>query len=113
MYRQFKRIQREMFATRHDQKKGQFASCYKSFKNFRIVLDTTEIRIEIPYHYEQQGNTFSTYKAGNVILYIVGTLADGSIGFISPGFEGSISDRELFCEKRNYRLFGRRLVVGR
>jgi len=54
------------------------------------------VKIEIPYHYQQQGNTHSTYKGANVILFLIGCAANGSVNFISPGVEGAMSDRELF-----------------
>ena len=45
MYLQFKRIEKEMCVTRHDQKKNKVPPCYKFFKNFRLCLDSFHIKI--------------------------------------------------------------------
>lgn len=96
MYYQFQRIKNIMFTTRHDQPTHKRPGAFKRFKNFRAVLDTTEIRIEVPSNFLQQGNTWSDYKAGNVILYLIGIACWGTISFVSKGFEGNMSDKDIF-----------------
>lgn len=46
MYLSFKRIQKAMFISRHDQPKHRRPGPFKRFKNFRCVFDTTEIKID-------------------------------------------------------------------
>lgn len=98
MYFQFRRMRSAMFASRHVQKRKHRPLPFKPFENFRVCLDTTEVRIEMPTNYEMQGNTYSDYKGGNVILNMVGISCWGGISFISPGFEGSKSDVDIFKE---------------
>ena len=50
-----------------------------------------------------------------MILYLIGTTAFGSVGFISPGYEGSMSYRELFknCGLQDFLEEGDLLLVDR
>ena len=104
-----------MCTSRENQSKKKIPPCFKRFKNFRMVIDSTEVKIQVAYHYQQQGNTWSTYKAGNVIIYLIGITAWGSIAYISPGYEGSISDRELFqrCGLEKFLNPGDQILVDR
>ncbi|KAK3919555.1 Ryanodine receptor 1 [Frankliniella fusca] len=96
MYFQFKRIQGPMFVSRHLQKRIDRPEAFKAFENFRVCIDTTEVRIQSPDNLEQQGNTYSDYKSGNVWLYLIGISCWGGMSFISPGFEGSMSDVDIY-----------------
>lgn len=96
MYFQFKRMQREMFVSRHLQKRADRPVAFKPFDNFRVCIDTTEVRIQSPDNLEQQGNTFNDYKGGNVWLYLICISSWGGISYISPGFEGSMSDVDIY-----------------
>lgn len=96
MYLQFYRLKERMFTTRAAQPKSKLPSCLKMFPGYRTTIDTTDIRIQVPYHYQQQGNTYSEYKAGNIIKYLAGVNCWGACSFISQGFEGNASDVEMF-----------------
>ncbi|KAK3920429.1 Ryanodine receptor 1 [Frankliniella fusca] len=96
LYHQFLPLRERMFTTRAAQPTSVLPTCLKSFKNFRATIDTTEVKIQVPYNYKQQGNTYSKYKSANVVNYLVACNCWGAVSFISPGYEGSISDVELF-----------------
>ncbi|KAK3929833.1 Glucosamine-6-phosphate deaminase [Frankliniella fusca] len=78
-----------MFVSRHLQKRIDRPEAYKAFENFRVCIDTTEVRIQSPDNLEQQGNTYSDYKSGNVWLYLIGISCWGGMSFISPGLSRS------------------------
>lgn len=65
----------------------------KPFKNLRVILDGVSFNLETPSNFEQQGNTWSTYKHNNVALFIVGISCHGATIFCSEGMEGSMSDK--------------------
>ncbi|XP_026291339.2 uncharacterized protein LOC113215893 isoform X2 [Frankliniella occidentalis] len=98
MYFQFKRIQSAMFVKKDLQKRKDRPLPFKPFNNFRVCLDTTEVEIERPGNFDMQGNTYSDYKGANVILYMIGISCWGGISYISPGFEGSKTDVQIFKE---------------
>ncbi|KAK3911460.1 Ryanodine receptor 1 [Frankliniella fusca] len=79
-----------MFVSRHLQKRIDRPEAFKAFENFRVCIDTTEVRIQSPDNLEQQGNTYSDYKSGNA------SHVGGGMSFISPGFEGSMSDVDIY-----------------
>lgn len=72
--------------------------CFTNFErnSITIVIDATEIRTEMPSNFQRQGNTFSSYKHSNTVKLLLGICPSGVIMYVSEGFEGSISDKELF-----------------
>jgi len=42
-----------------------------------------------------QSTTFSAYKNTNTVKVLVGITPSGAISFLSPAYEGSISDKKL------------------
>lgn len=49
----------------------------------------------------QQGNTFSDYKHQNTTKVLIGISCYGGVSYVSPAFEGRISDKEI-CEKSGF-----------
>ena len=92
LYLEFKRYSRIMFDCKS---RRNIPRCYKPFKNLKVIIDCTEIFIETPGDFRQQGNTYSSYKSHNTVKFLVGINVFGGIAFISEGFEGSISDEEI------------------
>lgn len=58
----------------------------------------------MPTNFKQQGNTFSSYKHANTVKFLVGICPSGAITYVSEGFEGAISDRQLFenCDLKTF-----------
>jgi len=100
LYLQFLRLKEEMFTPKTAQPQAVRPTCLKPFDNYRVTIDSTSVKIEMPYHYRQQGNTFSSYKSANVGTVMVGCNCHGAVSFVSQVFEGALSDIDLF-EKSN------------
>ncbi|CAN7946454.1 unnamed protein product, partial [Ixodes hexagonus] len=69
--------------------------CFREFPDTRIVLDSTEMRIQRPSGLEGQRKTFSSYKHFNTMKCLVGMTPDCYISFVSDLFGGSTSDRAI------------------
>lgn len=67
----------------------------KDYPNTRLIIDATEFPIERPSSLVSQACTFSSYKNRNTVKVLVGIMPSGVITFVSPTYEGSISDRKL------------------
>ena len=65
------------------------------FPNTRVIVDATEIKVEIPSSLVLQSQTYSNYKSTNTLKGLVGISPSGRITFVSQLYTGSISDREL------------------
>ncbi|KAE8745463.1 hypothetical protein FOCC_FOCC007843 [Frankliniella occidentalis] len=72
--------------------------CYEKFPNLRVIIDSTHFKIQQPKHFQQQNNTYSSYKAANTIKFLVVISCFGGLSFLSEGYEGSISDRQLLIQ---------------
>ncbi len=65
------------------------------FPNIRVIIDATEIKVEIPSSLVLHSQTYSNYKSTNTLKGLVGISPSGHITFVSQLYTGSISDREL------------------
>lgn len=71
-------------------------SCFaRKFKNCTCVIDCTEIFIERPFNLNARAQTWSNYKHTNTIKYLVGITPSGAVSFLSPGWGGRTTDKEI------------------
>ena len=65
-----------------------------------MIIDCTEFFIQRPSSLSTQSASFSSYKNANTCKLLVGISPDGAFTFVSPLYEGSISDRDLVIASR-------------
>ncbi|XP_061172879.1 uncharacterized protein LOC133182161 [Saccostrea echinata] len=70
-------------------------TCFKSFQNLRVILDCTEIFIQKSNSLINQNQSFSHYKHHTTLKFLIGITPSGVISFVSEGFGGKISDRQM------------------
>lgn len=68
---------------------------FRRFPNTRIILDTTEVRMQKPSSLVAQKHTFSHYKYANTMKCLVGATPDCYVSFVSAMYGGSTSDRAI------------------
>lgn len=93
IYVQFKKI--DIFPTAEATRKKGLPKAFRKFKNIRTIIDGFEIGMQRSNDYRQQGNTYSSYKSRNTVKFLVGIVPTGGCCFLSDGFEGCISDKEI------------------
>ena len=65
---------------------------FDDYPNTRLIIDATEFSIEQP---SSLLSPSCTYKNKNTVKVLVGIMPSGVITFVSPTYEGSVSDRKL------------------
>lgn len=70
--------------------------CFQNFKNTRVVLDCTEIKIEKLKCLRCRIMSYSHYKGTHTIKFLIGITPSGLISFLSAGFGGRASDKAIF-----------------
>lgn len=69
---------------------------FGDFNNCRVIIDCTEIRIESPRQdLNAAAATYSNYKHSLTVKYLLAVAPNGGITFVSDGFPGSTSDKEI------------------
>lgn len=76
----------------------------KYFPSSRIIIDSTEFKIQKPSDPAEQQVTFSYYKNCNTLKCMIGISPSGAISFMSSIYGGSISDKELFLRSNLLQL---------
>ena len=65
------------------------------YKETRVIIDCTEIKVEMPSSLVLKSQTYSNYKSAKTLKGLVGISPSGSLTFISQLYTGSVSDREI------------------
>jgi len=71
---------------------GEFLEKYP---NNIVIIDATELKIQVPSALQKHSETYSTYKSHTTMKCLLGVDAKGGIMFISQLYEGSISDKQI------------------
>lgn len=67
----------------------------QKYPDTRVIIDATEIKMEMPSSLVLKSQTYSNYKSANTLKGLIGISPGGSTTFISQLYTGSISDKEI------------------
>ncbi len=65
----------------------------EAYPKTTVIIDCTEVFIQIPFSLKARAQTYSTYKSHNTAKFLVGIAPSGYIMFVSHGYGGRASDR--------------------
>ena len=68
------------------------------FPKTHVILDCTEVRVQVPSSLLLQSQMYSNYKSATTLKGLIGITPNGAICFVSSLYTGSISDKELTKE---------------
>ena len=91
-------------------------TCFKElYPSTRVILDCTEIFLEMPTSCRSQPATFSNYKHHSTAKGLIGIAPNGAVTFVSDLYAGRVSDRKITADSGIYTLLepGDSVMVGR
>ena len=71
-------------------------ACFKAhYPQTRVIIDCTEIFIQMPSSFRAQSQTYSQYKSHNTAKGLVGISPSGMVTFVSHLYGGHVSDKAI------------------
>ena len=71
------------------------AEFLEKYPNNIVIIDATELKIEVPSALQKHSESYSTYKSYTTLKCLLGVDPKGGIMFVSQLYEGSISDKQI------------------
>jgi hypothetical protein len=65
------------------------------YEHTRVIIDCTEIKIQVPSSLILNSQTYSSYKSANTMKCLIGIAPHGAVTFVSPLYTGCMSDVEI------------------
>ena len=75
--------------------KGSLPSSFNNFTSARIIIDATEISMDIPSDLNKQSACYSSYKSRHTAKSVTGVAPNGAIVYVSNLYPGSTSDNAI------------------
>ena len=83
----------------------------QNYPNNIVIVDATELKIQVPSSLQKHSESYSTYKSHTTFKSLIGVDPNGGIMFVSQLFEGSISDQQIVQRSGFWKLWNRKYNV--
>ncbi|XP_068696486.1 uncharacterized protein [Montipora foliosa] len=88
------------------------AEFLEKYPNNIVIIDATELKIEVRSALQKHSESYSTYKSHTTLKCLLGVDPKGGIMFISQLYEGSISDKQIVQRSGFLDILDKKVMVG-
>lgn len=74
--------------------------CFQKYKNTRVVLDCTEVKVQRLKCLKCRILSYSHYKGTHTMKFLIGITPSGLISYISPAYGGRATDKSIFNNEK-------------
>jgi len=85
--------------------KSSMPSCFEAFSSGRLVIDATEITVDIPCNLDKQAACYSNYKSRHTVKAVTGVAPNGALVYCSKLYPGSTSDVAIVSHSEMLKQF--------
>lgn len=84
----------------------------EKYPNNIVIIDATELKIQVPSALQKHSETYSTYKSPTTMKCLLGVDAKGGIMFISQLYEDAISDKQIVERSGFLEILRQKVISG-
>lgn len=78
---------------------ANMTKCFEKYKNTRVVLDCTEVKVQKCKCLKCRIRTYSHYKGTHTFKFLIGITPAGTISFVSSAYGGRATDKAIFLKE--------------
>ena len=88
------------------------AEFLEKYRNNVVIIDATELKIQVPSALQKHSESYSTYKSHTTLKCLLGVDPKGGVMFVSQLYEGSISDKQIVTRSGFLEVLKHKIAVG-
>ena len=88
------------------------AEFLEKYTNNVVIIDATELKIQVPSALQKHSESYSTYKSHTTLKCLLGVDPKGGVMFVSQLYEGSISDKQIVTRSGFLEVLKHKIAVG-
>lgn len=92
-------IKSAIYWPRKEEILANMPKCFSKFKETRVVLDCTEIKVQKMKCLNCRIKSYSHYKRCHTMKFLIGITPSGLISFVSRGYGGRATDKSIFLRE--------------
>ena len=88
------------------------AELFEKYPNNTVIIDASELKVKVPSALQKHCESYSAYKSHTTLKCLLGADPKGGKMFMSPLYEGPISDKQVVQRSGFLDILHKNVMVG-